>query len=316
MAIDLSKMTTEASNKASLDLDKMTPLEVVTLMNKEDAKVPEAIKPHLPQIAQAVEWCISSLQSGGRIIYMGAGTSGRLGVVDASECPPTFGVPSTMWCDRRPDRTGKIDLRHRYGRAFQHVGRQCGEGIGASASCPFFCSRKRCMVSDFCGCLQPSGVSFPRKPIRSCPYLVHSCRQSGKRQMTFLFTPDTIFQVCVRSFRLSPVKNPCFPQAKKEHGPYPAELRFADHRPGDAPCGVCDHFSGAAFLPWIGSPCSGARMGKHDSLWRHSLSSSGIWATTSALLCFRMECMITASISSFSFEMPMFLLLLISKKIH
>jgi len=96
MAIDLSKMTTEASNKASLDLDKMTPLEVVTLMNKEDAKVPEAIKPHLPQIAQAVEWCISSLQSGGRIIYMGAGTSGRLGVVDASECPPTFGVPSTM----------------------------------------------------------------------------------------------------------------------------------------------------------------------------------------------------------------------------
>lgn len=94
--IDLSKMTTEARNQASLELDKMSPLEVVTLMNAEDAKVPLAIKPHLEEIAQAVQWCIHSLENGGRIIYMGAGTSGRLGVVDASECPPTFGVPSEM----------------------------------------------------------------------------------------------------------------------------------------------------------------------------------------------------------------------------
>ena len=74
----------------------MTPLEVVTLMNDEDSKVPLAIKPHLEEIAQAVQWCIESLEKGGRIIYMGAGTSGRLGVVDASECPPTFGVPADM----------------------------------------------------------------------------------------------------------------------------------------------------------------------------------------------------------------------------
>ena len=94
--IDLSKMTTEARNQASLELDKMSPLEVVTLMNSEDAKVPLAIKPHLEEIAQAVQWCINSLENGGRIIYMGAGTSGRLGVVDASECPPTFGVPEEM----------------------------------------------------------------------------------------------------------------------------------------------------------------------------------------------------------------------------
>ena len=94
--IDLSKMTTEARNQASLELDKMSPLEVVTLMNAEDAKVPLAIKPHLEEIAQAVQWCIHSLENGGRIIYMGAGTSGRLGVVDASECPPTFGVPAEM----------------------------------------------------------------------------------------------------------------------------------------------------------------------------------------------------------------------------
>ena len=94
--IDLSRMTTETRNQASLELDRMTPLEVVTLMNDEDAKVPLAIKPHLEEIAQAVQWCIESLEKGGRIIYMGAGTSGRLGVVDASECPPTFGVPSDM----------------------------------------------------------------------------------------------------------------------------------------------------------------------------------------------------------------------------
>lgn len=94
--IDLSRMTTESRNQASLELDRMTPLEVVTLMNNEDAKVPLAIQPHLEQIATAVTWCIESLGNGGRIIYMGAGTSGRLGVVDASECPPTFGVPSDM----------------------------------------------------------------------------------------------------------------------------------------------------------------------------------------------------------------------------
>ena len=94
--IDLSKMTTESRNPRSLELDSMTPLEVVTLMNDEDAKVPQAIKPHLEQIAEAVQWCIHSLENGGRIIYMGAGTSGRLGVVDASECPPTFGVPAQM----------------------------------------------------------------------------------------------------------------------------------------------------------------------------------------------------------------------------
>lgn len=85
-------MTTETPNPASVKLDTMSSLEIVSLMNNEDAKVPLAIRPYLPKIAQLVDWCVGSLQSGGRVIYMGAGTSGRLGVVDASECPPTFGV--------------------------------------------------------------------------------------------------------------------------------------------------------------------------------------------------------------------------------
>ena len=92
MSLNLKGMSTETRNQNSMNLDIMTPLEVVTVMNNEDAKVAEAIKPMLPNIAQCVTWAIQSIEAGGRIIYMGAGTSGRLGVLDAVECPPTFGV--------------------------------------------------------------------------------------------------------------------------------------------------------------------------------------------------------------------------------
>ena len=92
MSLNLKGMSTETRNQNTMDLDIMTPLEVVTVMNQEDARVPEAIKPALPNIAQCVTWAIESIEAGGRIIYMGAGTSGRLGVLDAVECPPTFGV--------------------------------------------------------------------------------------------------------------------------------------------------------------------------------------------------------------------------------
>lgn len=92
MKLNLDKMTTETRNPATMNLDQMTPLEIVTAMNREDAKVPEAIRPQLPKIAEAVQWAIDALNDGGRVFYMGAGTSGRLGVLDAAECPPTFGV--------------------------------------------------------------------------------------------------------------------------------------------------------------------------------------------------------------------------------
>ena len=88
MSLNLKNMSTETRNQNTMNLDIMTPLEVVTVMNQEDARVPEAIKPALPNSAQ----CVTSIEAGGRIIYMGAGTSGRLGVLDAVECPPTFGV--------------------------------------------------------------------------------------------------------------------------------------------------------------------------------------------------------------------------------
>ena len=92
MSLNLKNMSTETRNQNTMNLDIMTPLEVVTVMNQEDAKVPAAITPALPNIAQCVTWAIQSIEAGGRIIYMGAGTSGRLGVLDAVECPPTFGV--------------------------------------------------------------------------------------------------------------------------------------------------------------------------------------------------------------------------------
>ena len=90
--IDLTKLVTETRNPNTMDLDQMTPLELVSVMNQEDLNVVAGVKEVLPQVAQAVERAVSSLEAGGRIVYLGAGTSGRLGVLDAVECPPTFGV--------------------------------------------------------------------------------------------------------------------------------------------------------------------------------------------------------------------------------
>ena len=94
--MDLSHMTTERRNSATMALDTMTPLEIATVMNREDRNVPLAIEKALPQIAQAIEAVEAAFKEGGRLFYTGAGTSGRLGVLDASECPPTFGVPGEM----------------------------------------------------------------------------------------------------------------------------------------------------------------------------------------------------------------------------
>lgn len=96
MSIKLENMTTEKRNPLSENLDKMSALEIVTLMNNEDKKVPFSITPLLPIIAKTVEMVVDTFKNGGRLFYIGAGTSGRLATVDASECPPTFGVSSDM----------------------------------------------------------------------------------------------------------------------------------------------------------------------------------------------------------------------------
>ncbi|WP_027292450.1 N-acetylmuramic acid 6-phosphate etherase [Robinsoniella sp. KNHs210] len=90
--VDLEKMATEMRNAKTMALDEMTPLEIITIMNHEDERVAKVVKRALPEVAKVIEWTTKSLQTGGRIVYIGAGTSGRLGILDASECPPTFGV--------------------------------------------------------------------------------------------------------------------------------------------------------------------------------------------------------------------------------
>lgn len=94
--MDLSKMTTESRNVSTMNLDQMSPLEIVTAMNREDRSVPAGIEAVLPRIAQTVSEVERAFRQGGRLFYLGAGTSGRLGVLDASECPPTFGVDPSM----------------------------------------------------------------------------------------------------------------------------------------------------------------------------------------------------------------------------
>ncbi|GHT98574.1 N-acetylmuramic acid 6-phosphate etherase 2 [Spirochaetia bacterium] len=93
---ELTAYTTEQRNEASNDIDGKTSLEIVTIINNEDKKVAPAVAAILPEIAALVDDVVSAFKQGGRLIYIGAGTSGRLGVLDASECPPTYGVSREM----------------------------------------------------------------------------------------------------------------------------------------------------------------------------------------------------------------------------
>jgi N-acetylmuramic acid 6-phosphate etherase len=89
-------LTTEQNNPDSVAIDQMDPIEIARLMNREDQKVIVAVEKVLPAIAQAIDLVTKRVEKGGRLIYIGAGTSGRLGVLDASECPPTFNTPPSL----------------------------------------------------------------------------------------------------------------------------------------------------------------------------------------------------------------------------
>lgn len=96
MKINLSSMVTESRNPASSQIDTLSALEILKVINNEDKKVPFAVEERLPEIAKAVSLIAEAFAQGGRLIYCGAGTSGRLGILDASECPPTYGTPREM----------------------------------------------------------------------------------------------------------------------------------------------------------------------------------------------------------------------------
>ena len=92
MRDNYDKLKTEGRNPRTMDIDKLSSLEMVRLINQENRAVEEAIDEKLPEIAAAIDMISEAIEKGGHVIYIGCGTSGRLGIVDASECPPTFGV--------------------------------------------------------------------------------------------------------------------------------------------------------------------------------------------------------------------------------
>jgi len=94
--VDLRRLSTEKANAASVDLDCKSSLEIARIINAEDARVAHAVARSLPQIAQAIDWIAAALAEGGRLIYVGTGTSGRIAALDAAECPPTFNTHLRM----------------------------------------------------------------------------------------------------------------------------------------------------------------------------------------------------------------------------
>ncbi len=94
MKVDLTQLVTESRNESSQNIDTLSTLEMLTVINKEDQKVALAVEKVLPEIAKVVDATKAAFACGGRLIYIGAGTSGRLGILDASECPPTYGTPA------------------------------------------------------------------------------------------------------------------------------------------------------------------------------------------------------------------------------
>ena len=93
---EIKNLVTEARNPATFDIDSKSTLQILKLINAEDKKVPLAVEKQIPQIARGVELIVKAFKKGGRLFYIGAGTSGRLGVLDAAECPPTFGTDPKM----------------------------------------------------------------------------------------------------------------------------------------------------------------------------------------------------------------------------
>src|SRR5437879_4875109 len=142
---------TEQRNAASQNLDRMTAMEIVRLMNREDRKVAIAVRRELPAIARAVDAIVSGIRKGGRLLYVGAGSSGRMAVLDAAECPPTFGTSpklvQALIAGGRPAVTGAVegaeDSREngeRDLRAKKLTRRDVVVGITASGTTPYVLS--------------------------------------------------------------------------------------------------------------------------------------------------------------------------------
>ncbi|WP_226643330.1 N-acetylmuramic acid 6-phosphate etherase [Mesobacillus subterraneus] len=94
--MEIAKLNTEQQNPKTMNIDLMSTEEIITVINQEDTLVPNVLARQVPNISEVVDKIVAAFKNGGRLIYIGAGTSGRLGIIDASECPPTFGTDSGL----------------------------------------------------------------------------------------------------------------------------------------------------------------------------------------------------------------------------
>jgi N-acetylmuramic acid 6-phosphate etherase len=145
---ELENLITESRNPATFDIDSKSTLQILKLINAEDRKVPLAVEKQIPQIAKGVELIVQTIKKGGRLFYIGAGTSGRLGVLDAAECPPTFGTDPKMirgiiaggYKSLIRSREGVEDNLKAGGKDLQRAGLKKGDvlvGIAASKRTPY-----------------------------------------------------------------------------------------------------------------------------------------------------------------------------------
>jgi N-acetylmuramic acid 6-phosphate etherase len=145
----------EQRNAASKNLDRMSAMQIVRLMNREDHKVAAAVGRELPAIARAVDAIVNAIRSGGRLLYVGAGSSGRVAVLDAAECPPTFGTPpavvQALIAGGRPAVTGAVEGAEdsqangkRDLLAKKPTRRDVVVGITASGTTPYVLAALRC----------------------------------------------------------------------------------------------------------------------------------------------------------------------------
>jgi len=145
---EIKNLITEARNPATLDIDSRTTSEILKCINAEDRKVPLAVEKQIPQIAKGVELIVKTFKKGCRLFYIGAGTSGRLGVLDAAECPPTFGTDPKMirgiiaggYKSLIRSREGVEDNSEAGGKDLQRAGLKKGDvlvGIAASKRTPY-----------------------------------------------------------------------------------------------------------------------------------------------------------------------------------
>ena len=175
MSEDFAALPTESANPATADLDRLSTLELVQRMNAEDGGVARAVQAVLPTIAAAIEAIAVKMRQGGRLIFMGAGTSGRLGVLDAAECPPTFGVAPErvigllaggQGAFQRPDESAEDDpgMGEEDLRRIGLEATDCVVGISASGRAPYvlgglgFARRMGCLTVAV-ACSRPAAVS-------------------------------------------------------------------------------------------------------------------------------------------------------------